>query len=721
VIVDEAHTCVSDGGGGRSRMLRHELLTGLAARLERHLILVTATPHSGKDDGFRGLLRLLDPALGDVSWEDRAGRTLLAHHFVQRRRADIRSYLDEETPFPRDRLSQERPYRLHPDYRALFDDVLAYAREAVRGAVGDRREQRLRYWAVLGLLRALASSPDAAVATLTTRAGMTEASDADEVDQLGRSAVLDLPDDETQESLDVSPGADTASAGGGEDRKLARFAKRAKALAGAKDAKLAEITDIVSELLDAGCNPVVFCRFIDTAEYVAAHLADRLGEACAVAAVTGSLPPAERQARIAELVSDEARRPVLVATDCLSEGVNLQEHFQAAVHYDLAWNPVRHEQREGRVDRFGQRAEFVRAVTLYGSDNGIDGIVLNVLLHKHEKIRRALGVAVPVPDRSDDVLDAILEGLVLREAQGASVDQLTLDGLGMEQVSRLHRAWDSAVDREKRSRTLFAQDSIKPSEVAREVAEIRAGLGAVREVTGFVRESLAALGADLLDTPAGFTAATYGLPAAIRDALAARHPEPLPFHTTLPVPPRAAHLDRTDPVVVAIAQYVLQSALDPVTPAYQRPARRAGIMRTAAVPRRTTLLLARLRMSVELPARAGIRKAVAEEARLLAYRGPAHDPEWLDEAETADLLTAQPNGNVPADQAVDFIERAVDGLDAVRSHLTGVADAQAAALRDAHIRVREAGGQRARRRISVTALQPVDVLGVYVYLPRDGS
>ena len=67
------------------------------------------------------------------------------------------------------------------------------------------------------------------------------------------------------------------------------------------------------------------------------------------------------------------------------------------VHYDLAWNPTRHEQREGRVDRFGQRRDIVRALTLYGDDNGIDGIVLDVLIRKHRAIAKATGVAVPVP------------------------------------------------------------------------------------------------------------------------------------------------------------------------------------------------------------------------------------------------------------------------------------------------------------------------------------
>ena len=80
--------------------------------------------------------------------------------------------------------------------------------------------------------------------------------------------------------------------------------------------------------------------------------------------MTGTLPPAEREERVEVLAETEQR--VLVCTDCLSEGINLQEHFDAVVHYDLSWNPTRHEQREGRVDRYGQpspdraRADLLR-------------------------------------------------------------------------------------------------------------------------------------------------------------------------------------------------------------------------------------------------------------------------------------------------------------------------------------------------------------------------
>ena len=90
-----------------------------------------------------------------------------------------------------------------------------------------------------------------------------------------------------------------------------------------------------------------------------------------VISVTGELPPAERERRVADLTATDGAH-VLVATDCLSEGVNLQHHFDAVVHYDLAWNPSRHDQREGRVDRYGQKRDVVRVITLYGSDNGSD-------------------------------------------------------------------------------------------------------------------------------------------------------------------------------------------------------------------------------------------------------------------------------------------------------------------------------------------------------------
>jgi len=722
VIVDEAHTCVSDGTGqsGRSRTQRHELLRRLAADPSRHLLLVTATPHSGAEEGFRNLLELLDPALRDVDFDSVTGRERLARHLVQRRRGDIRRYLDQDTPFPSDRQTQERPYALTPGYRTLFDRVLGYARESVRDEAGGPLRQRVRWWSALALLRALASSPRAAAATLRTRAAGVAAATVEEADSLGRAAVLDLADDEGLETADATPGADPENgAETSERRRLLAFAREADRLEGpASDAKLAEVTKVVSGLLADGYDPIVFCRFIDTAEYVAAHLSTALRRSATVAAVTGVLPPAERVARIADL-ADSGGRIVLVATDCLSEGVNLQEQFQAVVHYDLAWNPTRHEQREGRVDRFGQPYDVVRAVTLYGRDNRIDGVVLDVLLRKHQAIRAATGVSVPVPDGSDAVVEAVLEGLLLR---GSDYDtaQLELDGIADTARRTLDVAWESAAEQERVSRTKYAQAGIRPDDVAREVAEVRAALGSGGDVEGFVRESLAALGVTVTDTADGFTASTAGLPPTLRHVLGTAHRDPRPFRRALPVVRDEVLLARTDPDVESLAAFVLDAALDPdALPAglSRRLGRRAAVLRSPAVTTRTTVLLLRHRMHLDLPGRHALRSQVAEDSEVVAFTGRADDPVWLTPAEVELLIAAPAQATGNDGLARDALERARTGLPALQAALDTRGDALAARLLDAHRRVRETAGGMMRRGLAVEPIRPADVLGLYVYLP----
>jgi hypothetical protein len=172
LIVDEAHTCADSGDGRGGRHQRHELLKGLAGDPARHLILVTATPHSGHEGAFRSLLALLNPRFAALP-EELSGphfegvRRELAKHFVQRKRGDLRRYL-EGTTFP-ERDDAEAAYTLSPEYKRLFARVLAYAREIVQTPERSHR-QRVRWWSALGLLRALASSPAAAAATLRNRA-----------------------------------------------------------------------------------------------------------------------------------------------------------------------------------------------------------------------------------------------------------------------------------------------------------------------------------------------------------------------------------------------------------------------------------------------------------------------------------------------------------------------------------------------------------------------
>jgi len=742
-IVDEAHTCTfsQDKRGGRH--LRHQLLQALSRNKNRHLILVTATPHSGDEGAFRSLLGLIRSDFLNLP-QDLSGkgnekhRRQVAAHLVQRRRADVRAYMDADTVFP-EREDAEETYTLTNEYKKLFNSILDYARERVQDTTGDRHRQRVRWWSALALLRSLASSPAAAASTLRTRSSTVGTESPEEADVVGERAVLDLDDTDASEFLDVAPGGQEGPAlspwssgprteggvegeeqAGSQRERLLRYARRAEGLRGPKqDAKLKGAIAIVKKLLADGYNPILFCRFIPTAEYVAEELRKALprvlrlpkGKRVEVAAVTGTLPPAERELRVQQLGEHEQR--VLVATDCLSEGVNLQDHFDAVMHYDLSWNPTRHEQREGRADRYGQPSPVVRTVTYYGLDNQIDGIVLDVLLRKHKAIRTSLGISVPLPGDTSQVVQALIQGLLLR---GRGAGRRRMDGRQLafdfmtDVTQELHIEWDNVTAREKKSRTLFAQRTIKVDEVAREWQAVRDAIGTGIDVQRFVAEMVQAHG--------GFVARKNGslqvrLPnrAAIREACGDR--ERFMARFELPVPDNVLHLTRTHPIVEGLATYVMEAALDPLL---QGVARRCGATRTRAVGRTTTLLLLRFRYHIVTQRGQDETPLLAEECQVLGFTGRPDVPQWLSIDEAEELLQAQPDANVAPQQATQFIRRVLDGMEHLQTPLDEMAQQRGQELLAAHRRVRAASRLRGVR-YSVRPQLPPDVLGVYVLLP----
>jgi hypothetical protein len=539
--------------------------------------------------------------------------------------------------------------------------------------------------------------------TLRTRA--VDANTPDEADAAGRRSVLDLVEDETAEGADVAPAGDaeeaaTASEAG---RRLMRMALAADALFGKKDAKLQKVIPIVQKLLEEGYKPILFCRFIPTADYLASALRDRL-KGVEVAAVTGLQPPAERELRVHQL--GQAPRRVLVCTDCLSEGINLQHLFNAVVHYDLSWNPTRHEQREGRADRYGQPSPKVRALTYYGIDNRIDGVVLNVLLRKHKAIRTSLGISVPLPIDSEQVIQAVFEGMLLRGTK--QDDRRTLfDELPPE----VEHEWQSATEREKRSRTLFAQESIKVEEVVRELQAARDAVGSGVDVAAFVRTALAACRAVVEgDRPVRIDLSEA--PRAVRDCLGL--PGRFSARFELPVQDGELYLSRSHPAVEGLANHVLNAALDPLLTG---PARRCGVIRTSKVQRRATLLLLRHRFHIVTRIGQDERPLLAEDAQLVAFTGPPQTPEWLPADAAEQLLAAEPEANVPPEQARDFVRKVVEGIEPLRPRLAELARERGEQLLDAHRRVRQASKARGVSH-RIEAQDVPDVLGIFVYLPK---
>ena len=706
VIVDEAHTCTSSGQG---RHQRHELLRGLASGATRHLVLLTATPHSGDDAAFYRLLGLLAPdfeRLAETSGRERERlRDRLANHFVQRRRPDIAEW-HEGGLFPR-RETRELTYELSGAWEAFFGDVLDYCAEVVTAGAGDEWRQRLNFWGTLALLRCAGSSPVAAVLALRTRTG----------EDLGDEAREDLLDRIFDGEVDALVTDDVEPSAGGDSPALARLIEQAERLAGqAGDPKLRVAAKHVAGLVEAGFNVVVFCRFIATAHYVARHLDEEL-PSTSVGAVTGEMPPEEREKRVAELGAAEGAR-VLVATDCLSEGINLQEQFDAVVHYDLSWNPTRHEQREGRVDRFGQPSPTVRATLLYGADNPVDGAVLQVILRKAARIREELGVPVPVPDEGHSLAQALLKAVLLRR-RGRS------DAMEGRQIELFESHWEDTREKANRSRTVFAQRRIRPDEVLPEWQRSLAAIGGHDDVQRFAGRALARLGSGLETLGRGYKVPTDSLPDEVRERLETEDIEgTIAIDFAYPPAPGCRPVQRSHPLVAVLADTLLGRTLsvdESDTSASDVSTRepsvlgRVGCWISEGVQGRTIVALLRLRHQLLSRARGRETTLMVEEAAALAWsaprtNGPITGPEALS------LLALAPAGDPPRHVRERESARALELLTERASDLEAFAVARADALLEDHLRVREAS--RSTGSTSVQALPRPDVIGVYVLLPQ---
>lgn len=701
VIVDEAHTCTQ---AGRMRHQRFELLRGLADDIDRHLLLLTATPHSGDDAAFFNLLSLLDrdfatlAGLHEGASRDRL-RERLARHFVQRRRPDIEDFQTSNV-FPR-RLSTELTYRLTGAWGRLFDSVLDYcvglAEQAEAEAAANR--SRMMWYATLALLRCVASSPASAVNALRTRIdGRLE---LEQVEEEARERIFDGATSELT-SDDVEPAA------GWEREHLDRLIRQAEALSGtAGDPKLAALIDHLQTLLRDGFKPVVFCRFIATAHYVATAIGQAFPGAEAIA-VTGELTPEERRERVEAL--GEAEQPILVATDCLSEGINLQHLFTAVVHYDLAWNPTRHEQREGRVDRFGQPAPEVRSALIYGEDNPVDGFILRVILRKAETIKKELGVMVPVPDDENRLTQALLKAVLLKRRQQPL--QAAFEFTLTEEAQAAEAEWEDAWEKAKKNRTRFAQRRLKPEEVLPEWQRQLEVLGGAESVHRFVTQACARLGAPLEGWRGASKLLPEHLPPELRERLEGEGiTKPLPIDFDYPPVGGAQWVHRSHPLVAVLADALLESALEGET----RYVARAGVCRSDEVEVVTTLALLRLRHQLTLTRAGHTRLLLAEETLALALVG-RNQPRVVQGPEALKLLEVRPSANVPDAKRETELRTALALLEAERPRLEALAQERAQQLLTDHRRVRDAA--QARGSYEVTPCLPVDLMGLFVLLPK---
>jgi superfamily II DNA or RNA helicase len=696
VIVDEAHACV---GTHQGRQQRFELLSGLARDPDRRMILLTATPHSGDEEAFARLLSLIEPSFASMGFEDARYRERLARHFVQRRRIDLVSgEWHENRAFPKHETT-EFPYRLSKAHLEFQEAVLDYCLGIVSRAAGGQRERRLAFWGTLALMRCVGSSPAAGLSALRNRV-------ANETDRLEPQIYDEDSDDE--DAVDLEPGTAFEA-----HPELLALVSRAEALAAESDSKLAAVVDALTPLIKKGANPVVFCRYLATAE----HVRDGLRKAfpkLTIESVTGVLTPDERRDRVADMApadDDKQGQRLLVATDCLSEGINLQQLFDAVVHYDLSWNPTRHQQREGRVDRFGQPAEVVRSIMMFSPDSAIDGAVLDVILRKAEEIRKATGVTVPLPDERGPVTDALMASMMLRRGVPR---QMTLDLRLDDGTSAMEARWRDAEENEKRSRARFAQNAMKPQEVAPEWEKVRTLLGSPTDARMFVERAMARFGVPLETRKTVLLAHLNALEAGLRERLAGLDlTGSVRLATAEPAPSGTALLTRTHPLTATLAEALVEASLDPESLS-SLGIGRVGAWPTAAVQQLTRVALLRVRFKLTVHARKE-RLLLAEEAALVAIQGDR----IVAAGEAArGLLNAPATADLAPVARDRFIAKAREDLPVLLTGpIAGLVRSRAQELMADHARLRAASGSASR--VTVEAVQPPDVIGLFALMPGE--
>lgn len=533
-IVDEAHKLSARYWGHEVKRSRRYALGELLADVSSNFLLMTATPHSGKEDDFQLFMRLLDADrfLGRAAHHEAAPH---ARDLMRRLVKEQLRHMDGRRLFP-ERRATTIHYQLQPQEQILYDRVTSYVRQEMNKISGDRTRRTVGF-ALLILQRRLASSPEAILRSLQRRRDrlMAELERVRERDAafpaLLRNAVAgqwpgdedDLPAAEREVLEDeVSEAATTARTPVELEAEVQLLDDLVTLAQNVRDARVDQKWEQLSRLLSSTemhdssgerRKIIIFTEHRDTLTYLEERISEQLGNGDSIVTIHGGLTAPRR--REAQRVFWEDRSvSVLLGTDAAGEGVNLQ-CANLMVNYDLPWNPNRLEQRFGRIHRIGQ-TEVCHLWNLVANDTR-EGYVFTTLLRKLESQRTALG------DRVFDVLGEVLTGRDLSELLTEAIR--SEDPAGLQE--RLRAVIDAKVGRDMdealdaRARTVGELTDEDVDAARRELAQARATSLQPTVVERFVRKAAAETRCELVDAGSGVFRAE-------RVSEAVRNPNPGP-------------------------------------------------------------------------------------------------------------------------------------------------------------------------------------------------
>ena len=460
IVCDEAHKMSATFFGGEISYTKRYRLGKLLSNLTRHFLLMTATPHNGKETDFQLFMALLDSDRFEGRFRDGVHTTDVSDLMRRVTKEELVKF--DNTPLLPERIAETVPYMLSEGEKNLYKDVTKYVSEEFNRAAALQNNRRARNvgFALTILQRRLASSPEAIYQSLRRRRERLE-NTLRELEALQRdgnvesaldktSSVLDdediedleeAPDEEIDdiegELLDRATAASTIAELKAEITTLGRLEALAMEVRrNGDDKKWQELAKLFANMSMSKQKLVIFTEHRDTLRYLEGRITALLGTSDAIvcaAAIHGSVKREDR-AKAQESFGLDPDVQVLLATDAAGEGINLQR-AHLMVNYDLPWNPNRIEQRFGRIHRIGQ-TEVCRLWNLVAVETR-EGAVYQRLLEKLEEARSALGGKV------FDVLGKVhFEGRPLRELLIEAIRY----GEQPEVRGRLTQVVDSAFD-----------------------------------------------------------------------------------------------------------------------------------------------------------------------------------------------------------------------------------------------------------------------------------
>ena len=406
IVCDEAHKMSATVWGGEVKYTRRFLLGRLLSNITKNFLLLTATPHNGKEDDFHLFLSLIDPD----RFEGTHGKSQKAVDVSDVMRRLVREELlkFDGTPLFPERIAYTVNYDLSDTEAKLYAAVTDYVQDEFNRADKLNNERKTTVGFALTILqRRLASSPEAIYQSLRRRRERLEHRLAEE--RLGKRAADiaadlndfdddDLPPDEQEameeKVVDHASAAATISELEGEINILKQLEQMANQVRiSGIDRKWDELSRLLQDSEKMfGANGqreklIIFTEHKDTLNYLADKIRSLLGNEEVVITIHGGMLRDERR-KAEQLFKQDVGVRVLVATDAAGEGINLQR-AHLMINYDLPWNPNRLEQRFGRIHRIGQ-TEVCHLWNLVASETR-EGFVFQRLFQKLEEERQALG------------------------------------------------------------------------------------------------------------------------------------------------------------------------------------------------------------------------------------------------------------------------------------------------------------------------------------------